>query len=146
MGCHFLPQETFQTQDSEKLLLGLLHWEAGSLTLAPSGKLLSSCLGHILLDGYISEASSAPCIFVDIRYLKQHYLHDPESQLKGIVRCNDIIHISCLHLGSKEAIKASPITLNTRFNSSVIHQRKNTIEFCLISCHSIFLFFNFFKF
>ena len=35
MGCHFLLQRTFPTQE---LKLCLLHWQADSLTLAPPGK------------------------------------------------------------------------------------------------------------
>ena len=35
MGCHFLLQGIFWTQESNQRLLSLLHWQAGSLTLAP---------------------------------------------------------------------------------------------------------------
>ena len=36
VGCHALPQEIFVTQGSNP---GLLHWQVGSLPLAPPGKL-----------------------------------------------------------------------------------------------------------
>ena len=39
VGCHFLLQGIFPTQGSNSHLLHLLHWQANSLTLAPSGKL-----------------------------------------------------------------------------------------------------------
>ena len=38
VGCHFLLQRFFLTQGSNPSLLSLLHWQAGSLTLVPSGK------------------------------------------------------------------------------------------------------------
>ena len=38
VGCHFLLQETFMTWGSNQCLLWLLHWQAGSLPLAPLGK------------------------------------------------------------------------------------------------------------
>ena len=37
-GCHFLLQGIFRTQVWNPHLLHLLHWQAGSLTLAPPGK------------------------------------------------------------------------------------------------------------
>ena len=37
-GCHFLLQGIFPTQGSNPHLLCLLHWQAGSLPLAPPGK------------------------------------------------------------------------------------------------------------
>ena len=36
MGCHALLQGIFLTQGSNPRLLSLLHWQAGSLPLAPS--------------------------------------------------------------------------------------------------------------
>ena len=39
MGCHFLLQGIFPTQESNLCLLCLLHCQAGSLPLAPPGKL-----------------------------------------------------------------------------------------------------------
>ena len=39
VGCHVLLQEIFPTQGSNQHLLHLLHWQAGSLSLAPPGKL-----------------------------------------------------------------------------------------------------------
>ena len=38
MGCHALLQGIFPTQESNPHLLRLLHWQAGSLPLAPPGK------------------------------------------------------------------------------------------------------------
>ena len=38
MGCHFLLQGIFLTQDTNSNLLCLLHWQAGSLPVAPPGK------------------------------------------------------------------------------------------------------------
>ena len=38
VGCHILLQGIFLTQGSNLRLLGLLHWQAGSLPLAPLGK------------------------------------------------------------------------------------------------------------
>ena len=38
VGCRFLLQGIFPTQGSNQCLLHLLHWQAGSLSLAPSGK------------------------------------------------------------------------------------------------------------
>ena len=41
VGCHFLLQGTFPTQGSNPSLLGLLHWQVGSLPLAPPEKPLT---------------------------------------------------------------------------------------------------------
>ena len=41
MGCHALLQGIFPTQGSNPCLLCLLHWQAGSLPLAPPGKYTS---------------------------------------------------------------------------------------------------------
>ena len=38
VGCSCLPQGIFPTQGSNLCLLCLLHWQAGSLPLAPPGK------------------------------------------------------------------------------------------------------------
>ena len=38
VGCHFLLQGIFPTQGSDPQLLCLLHWQEGSLPLAPPGK------------------------------------------------------------------------------------------------------------
>ena len=38
VGCHFLLQDMFSTEGSNLRLLCLLHWQAGSLLLAPPGK------------------------------------------------------------------------------------------------------------
>ena len=38
VGCHVLLQGSFPTQGSNPRLLGLLHWQADSLPIAPPGK------------------------------------------------------------------------------------------------------------
>ena len=38
VGCHALLQGIFLTQGSDPCLLCLLHWQVGSLSLAPPGK------------------------------------------------------------------------------------------------------------
>ena len=54
VGCHALLQGIFLTQESNLRLLCLLHWQEGSLPLAPPGKLWSHCtytqqmLTHVL--------------------------------------------------------------------------------------------------
>ena len=45
VGCHFLLQGIFLTQRLNPCLLCLLHWQAGSLPLAPPGKLWTNSLG-----------------------------------------------------------------------------------------------------
>ena len=42
MGCHFLLQGSFPTKESNPCILCLFHWQANSLPLAPSGKMVSS--------------------------------------------------------------------------------------------------------
>ena len=44
VGCHPLLQGIFLTQGSNPHLFCLLHWQAGSLPLAPPGKLLGKIL------------------------------------------------------------------------------------------------------
>ena len=39
VSCHFFLQRIFPTEGSNTSLLHLLHWQAGSLPLAPTGKL-----------------------------------------------------------------------------------------------------------
>ena len=49
MGCYALLQGTFLTKGLKLHLLNLLHWQAGSLPLAPPGKHFNTCsLSHIL--------------------------------------------------------------------------------------------------
>ena len=48
-GYHFLFQGIFPTQGSNPCLLCLLHWQAGSLPLAPPGKPISWIADIILL-------------------------------------------------------------------------------------------------
>ena len=58
VGCHALLQGIFPIQGSNPCLLCLLHWKAGSLSLAPRGKPLrgEGCCG-------VSAASSEPLLF-----------------------------------------------------------------------------------
>ena len=48
VGCHALLQAMFPTQGSSIFLLCLLHWQMGSLSLAPRGK--SKSLGDLVND------------------------------------------------------------------------------------------------
>ena len=48
VGCNFFLQGIFLTQGSNPCVLHLLHWQAGSLPLAPSGK------SHILVQTVIT--------------------------------------------------------------------------------------------
>ena len=52
VGCYFLLQGIFLTQGSNPWLLGLLHWQAGSLPLAPPGYFLFFSWNQ--KNGYIS--------------------------------------------------------------------------------------------
>ena len=55
VGCHFLLQGIFPTQGSNPRFLNLLHWQAGSLPLAPPGKPLKGltpCFNIEKLDVY----------------------------------------------------------------------------------------------
>ena len=47
MGCHFLLQGIFLTQELNPQLLHLLHWQADSLPLAPAGKLGEEVMGEV---------------------------------------------------------------------------------------------------
>ena len=47
VGCRALLQGIFSTQGLNPCLLHLLHWQAGSLPLAPPGK--ASLARHVLL-------------------------------------------------------------------------------------------------
>ena len=46
VGCHVLLQGILQTQGLNPHLLRLLHWQGGSFSLAPPGKLLHPCLSY----------------------------------------------------------------------------------------------------
>ena len=46
VGCHAFHQEIFPTQGSNLRLLHLLHWQVGSLPLAPPGRALLRLKGH----------------------------------------------------------------------------------------------------
>ena len=47
VDCHFLLQGIFLTQGSNSCLLSLLHWQMGSLPLAPHGKQAPEFFGWI---------------------------------------------------------------------------------------------------
>ena len=47
VGCHGLLQDIFPTQGSNPSLLCLLHWQAGSLPLAPPGKSMNPPLASL---------------------------------------------------------------------------------------------------
>ena len=51
VGCHALLQGIFMTQESNLVLLGLLHWQVSSLPLAPPGKpiIAIQLLSHVQL-------------------------------------------------------------------------------------------------
>ena len=56
VGCHALLQGIFPIQGLNPSLLFLLHWEVGSLPLAPPGKLLAMYIDHDKYD-HLGEAS-----------------------------------------------------------------------------------------
>ena len=73
MGCRFLLQRTFMTQGSNPPLLLLLHWQAGSLPLAPPGKTIfesSLCPRD-------SQESSPTQLFTSINSSALSFLHSP---------------------------------------------------------------------
>ena len=47
VGCHALHQGVLPTQGSNPSLLGLLHWQEGSLPVAPPGKANGILLSHL---------------------------------------------------------------------------------------------------
>ena len=53
VGCHMLLQGIFPTQGSNPHLLSLLHWQEGSLLLAPPGKPLNIMWGILKLRSYL---------------------------------------------------------------------------------------------
>ena len=50
MGCHFLLQGIFPTQELNLSLLQLLHWQAGSLPLSHPGNPFACLFGSCVLD------------------------------------------------------------------------------------------------
>ena len=52
VGCHALLQRVFLTQGSNLRLLGLLHWQGGSLPLAQPGKLRTTILSNNSASGW----------------------------------------------------------------------------------------------
>ena len=60
MGCHAILQGIFPTQGSNPSVLGLLHWQVGSLPLTPSGKPSKKARGWLILKGsWVSAFRSA---------------------------------------------------------------------------------------
>ena len=51
MGCHAILQGIFPTHGSNPSVLGLLHWQVGSLPLTPSGKPSKKARGWLILKG-----------------------------------------------------------------------------------------------
>ena len=62
VGCHFLLQGIFPTQGSNPHLLCLLHWQAGSLPLAPQYSLtgLSAMMEMVLV---LSSTVATSCMY-----------------------------------------------------------------------------------
>ena len=64
VGCHALLQGIFLTQESNLSLLCLLHWQEGSLPLAPPGKLWShytytqQMLTHVLPNKHMYQIAT----------------------------------------------------------------------------------------
>ena len=74
-GCHFLLQGIFPTQESNLCLLRLLHWQAGSLPLAPPAECIN---GDYLMQ------QEAPCWDVR-RSQSSPYLYDQGKPCRHIV-------------------------------------------------------------
>ena len=70
VGCHFLLQEIFLTQGLNPCLPRLLRWQAGSLPLAPPGKVLVVQLCLTLCD-------SMDCSWPDGTPLQHSGLENP---------------------------------------------------------------------
>jgi len=69
VGCHSFLQEMFQTQGLTPHLLGLLHWQVGSLPPVPSGKPTATqklngkdWIGIQMCDSKVLALS--PCLFI----------------------------------------------------------------------------------
>ena len=63
MGCHALLQGIFPTQGSNPRLLHFLHWQEGSLPLAPPGKPLENSIRlgvEPMIAASVSHVSEAP--------------------------------------------------------------------------------------
>ena len=59
VGCHFLLQGIFQTQGWNPRLLCLLHWQPGSLPLAPPGRAIKWSKQHLILKVLVREKQTA---------------------------------------------------------------------------------------
>ena len=83
VGCHFLLQGIFPTQESNLLLLGLLHCQAGSLPLAPAGKTLTPPPTNLRgLGAQTTIISPAPYILCRTDNASQRDLNDePQNHL-----------------------------------------------------------------
>ena len=64
-GCHFLLRGIFQTQRLNLHLFRLLHWQAGSLSLAPPGKPI---IHNQNLYFYMKVAQSCPTLCDPVDY------------------------------------------------------------------------------
>ena len=80
MGFHALLQGIFPTQGSNQHLFYLLHWQAGSLPLAPPGKpfhLLHISLTHIVIKAHLRQPILLEvvqlCIKLGLASLKLQY-------------------------------------------------------------------------
>ena len=69
MGCHAILRGIFPTQGSNPSLLHLLHWQAGSLPLAPLGSLNSLLVVVIILGSgtdYSETSALVISVFIDL--------------------------------------------------------------------------------
>ena len=83
VACHFLPQRIFPTQGSNLRLFCLLHCQAGSLPLAPPGKLNLTYKHHESLVNIYHLISSHGCeikeeknIFLVMGTLRTYFLNN----------------------------------------------------------------------
>ena len=71
VGYHFLLQGIFLTQELNPCLLCLLHWQAGSLPLAPPGKPVVSRCSHIFSNRPRFDSRLCIHLLYDIRQTTQ---------------------------------------------------------------------------
>ena len=74
--CHFLLQGIFPTQGLNSGLLCLLHWQVGSLALAPPGKPLSALRRSLILCPVdcLNEDLSEYCYWSDTVFILMSFL------------------------------------------------------------------------
>ena len=84
VGCHALLQRIFLTQGPNSHLLCLLHWQAGSLPLAPLGKPSKNTgVGsHPLLQGIFPTQGSNPGL-LHCRQILYHLSHQGSPRILG---------------------------------------------------------------